>query len=224
MLVEGYLNDGPLQTEAAVATVQIAKRLSQNNGARAKLALKHLIATLKPGPIREQAQEVINEMEKYEGYILTWEGAGPYSEKGKEGSVIFDTVFAPEKNAKDVKWKRIRRGVGSWDINLEAEFGARDHVAAYLRTQVWSPVETEARLEMGSDDGLKVWVNGKMVHANNTNRGLTPRQDMVKVKFQKGWNELLVKVVDHEGGWSFCCRVRKADGSGFDQLKVEVRR
>lgn len=222
-LVERYLNDERLQTEAASAAVQIANRLRQNDPTRARVALRNVVALVKDSRIRQRAQDVINEMEQYEGYILVWLGSGPYSEKGKQGSDIFKTAFGPEKSGTDVKWKRLTRGVGSWDINLESTFGSKDHCAAYMRTRIFSPVEQDARLELGSDDSIKVWLNGKLIHANNTNRGMSPRQDLVKAKLREGFNELLLKVVDNSGGWSFCCRVRKPDGSALEGLKVEAK-
>jgi HEAT repeat protein len=223
-LVERYLKDKDLQVEAAQAAVQIAKRLRQKDATRARMALENVVSVVKDSRIRRQAQDIINEMEQYEGYILVWFATGPYIEKGKQGRAIFDMVFPPEMaDAKDVKWKRLTRGVGSWDINLEATFGGKNHVGAYMRTSIFSPVEQDARLELGSDDSIKVWLNGKLVHANYANRGMSPRQDLVNVKLRKGANELLLKVVDNEGGWAFCCRVRKPDGSAVEGLKVEAK-
>jgi hypothetical protein len=92
-----------------------------------------------------------------------------------------------------------------------------------MRTQIWSPADQDARLEMGSDDSIKVWLNGKLVHSNYANRGMSPRQNLVDVKLQEGWNELMLKVVDNEGGWGFCCRVRSPDGSALEGLKVEAK-
>lgn len=122
-----------------------------------------------------------------------------------------------------MRWKPLAQGVGSWDINLEVTFGGKDHCAAYMQTHIWSPTEQGARLELGSDDVIKACLNGKLVHANYANRGLSPRQDIVNVKLRSGWNDLLLKVVEHEGGWGFCCRVRKPDGSALDGLKVEAK-
>ncbi|HUS71806.1 MAG TPA: HEAT repeat domain-containing protein [Sedimentisphaerales bacterium] len=223
-LVEGYLKDKQLQTEAAQAAIQIADRLRQNEPTRAKTALKNVVAVVKDSRIRRKAQDVINEMEQHEGYILVWLAAGPYIEKGKESRAIFDMAFPPEKpEAGDVKWKRLTQGVGSWDINLEATFGSRDHCGAYMRTQIWAPENQDARLELGSDDSIKVWLNGKLVHSNYANRGMSPRQDLVDVKLRNGWNELMLKVVDNEGGWAFCCRVRRPDGTALEGLKVEAK-
>jgi len=223
-LVELYLIEDELRNEAAQAAVQIAKRLLQNNPSRARAAMKNVVTVVKDSRIRRQAQDVINEMEQYESYILVWLATGPFVEKGKEGRAIFDKAFPPEDpDAANVKWKRLTQGIGLWDINLEATFGSRDHCGAYMRTQIWSPKNQDARLELGSDDAIKVWLNGKLVHSNYANRGMSPRQDLVDVKLRHGWNELMLKVVDHEGGWTFCCRVRKPDGSSLEGLKVEAK-
>ena len=171
-----------------------------------------------------QAQNILNDMEKYDNYILLWQAAGPYMEKGKESRNIFDKAFPPETpNAKGVEWKKITRGVGSWNINLESTFGSKDHCAAYVRTRIFSPLDQDVQLELGSDDAIKVWLYGKLTHANYQHRGNAPRQDIVKARLQKGWNLLLAKVVDHSGGWEFCCRIRKADGSALDSLKIEAQ-
>jgi hypothetical protein len=226
-LVELYLVEDELQKEAALAAIQIAKRLRQDNPSRAMTAMKHIVTLVKDSRIRQQAQEVINEMEEYEDYVLGWLVSGPYTEKGKESRAIFDMVFAPEDpDAGDARWEHLTQGIGSWDINLEAMFGSfnlRDHCCAYMRAQIWSPVEQDAKLELGSDDAIKAWLNDKLIHSNYTIRGLSPRQDIVDIKLREGWNKLMLKVVDHEGGWAFCCRLRKTDGSALEGLKVEAK-
>ena len=65
---------------------------------------------------------------------------------------------------------------------------------AYLRTKVWSPKEQKAKLELGSDDGVKVWLNGQLVHANNAERPAVPGQDKADVTLKEGSNPMLVKL------------------------------
>ena len=138
-------------------------------------------------------------------------------------AALFSIAYPPEKGDKNVEWKRVTKGLEAWGINLEATFGSIDNCACYLRTSVFSPVDQEARLEMGSDDGLAVWLNGSQVHANNANRGMTAGQDVVKVKLKKGWNVLMAKVVDNSAQWAFCCRIRSAAGAAIEGLKVEAK-
>ena len=55
---------------------------------------------------------------------------------------------------------------------------------------------------VGSDDAVKVWLNGKLVHNNPINRGAHDYQDTFPVRLKKGENVLLVAVYEFWGGWS----------------------
>ena len=56
--------------------------------------------------------------------------------------------------------------------------------------------------KVGSDDSVKVWFNGEVVHNNPVNRGAGNFQDDFKVNLVAGPNVLLVKVSERGGGWS----------------------
>lgn len=58
----------------------------------------------------------------------------------------------------------------------------------------------EARV--GSDDSIKVWMNGEVEHTNAVNRGAQDFQDTFDVDIKKGDNVLMVKVCERGGGWS----------------------
>jgi hypothetical protein len=107
-------------------------------------------------------------------------------------------------------WQKI--GGVSGLVNLATLAGGGDNAAAYLRTRLRSEGERKAVLEIGSDDGVKVWLNDKVVHANNASRGVSPGQDKVAVTFNDGWNNLLVKVTNGGGDWGVCVRVADAQG------------
>jgi hypothetical protein len=93
---------------------------------------------------------------------------------------------------------------------------------AYLKTQITSGRDQAAQLEIGSDDGVKVWLNDKVVHGINVIRGCTPWEDKVKVRLNRGVNRLLLKVTQGAGEWSACCRVRMPDGAPLDGVTVVV--
>ena len=67
-----------------------------------------------------------------------------------------------------------------------------------------------------------MWLNGKVVHANNTFRGLQPGSDKVEVTLNQGWNQLLFKVTQLNQGWAFCARLLTTDGHHLDGLKFEA--
>jgi hypothetical protein len=77
-------------------------------------------------------------------------------------------------------------------------------------------------LEIGSDDGIKVWLNGKLIHGNNASRGCTPGEDKIRTELDEGWNRLLLKVTQGGGEWSACARFRTPEGDRIDGLKGDV--
>jgi hypothetical protein len=95
-----------------------------------------------------------------------------------------------------------------------------DNRVAYIKTQIVSGQAQEAQLEMGSDDGIKVWLNQKVVHANNSVRPCTPGSDKKKIKLNQGVNTLLLKITQGGGQWAACCRLRAADGKEIQDVIV----
>ena len=79
--------------------------------------------------------------------------------------------------------------------------------AAYAYTTLEREEAGEAVLGLGSDDGVRVWVNGKLVHENIVEREGIMDADIVPVMFRKGKNRILVKVESAGGSWYFKMRV-----------------
>ena len=57
-------------------------------------------------------------------------------------------------------------------------------------------------MRVGSDDAIKVWLNGAVVHNHPVDRGASDFQDTFGVNVVAGENLLLVKVSERGGGWS----------------------
>ena len=77
-----------------------------------------------------------------------------------------------------------------------------DHSAYALITLRSARVQTGVTMRAGSDDSIKVWLNGKVVHRKRMDRGAVDFQDRFKVNLKKGDNLLLVKVSERTGHWS----------------------
>lgn len=151
-------------------------------------------------------------------FIQDWLVCGPYRKAGAAGALaVFDVSFGPEKPGENVQWKAVPR---SEQVNLMALFPGEESCAAYLKAQVIAPVAADALLLMGSDDGVKAWLNGKVVHANNIDRGDVADQDKAPIQLVKGTNELLLKITQGGGGWSARARVVGADGQAIAGLQV----
>ena len=84
-------------------------------------------------------------------------------------------------------------GLGRGDIE--------NHVA-YGYVALDSPREQNTLMYVGSDDAVKVWLNGALVHNNPIDRGANDYQDTFPVALKKGTNILLVAVYEFWGGWS----------------------
>ena len=74
--------------------------------------------------------------------------------------------------------------------------------------------ETQAVLGIGSDDSIKVWLNGKLVHKNLVVRGVIADNDRVPVTFKKGKNQLVLKLLNCGGSWGFACRLLSTEPAG----------
>ena len=78
-----------------------------------------------------------------------------------------------------------------------------DHII-YGSVILDSPSEQLTRMFVGSDDSVKVWLNGELVHKVLSNRGGTNNyEDVFPVTLKQGKNALLVAVDNHgHGGFS----------------------
>jgi HEAT repeat protein len=224
-LAEPMLNEAGIQLEAAKATTKIASALPYAQAESAQAALKMVLAATTDADTRKAAEAALNEIQAGADYITTWQVAGPYLQEGKEYNQLFDIVFPPETpNAASAKWQAIPLGPDikrPWIMDLLKAFGGEQRVA-YARTWVHSDQEQPVLLELGTDDGVKVWLNSTVVHTINVLRGLTPGSDKVNVTLKAGWNSLLLKVTQLNQGWGFCARFRKPDGSHLDGLQFSA--
>ena len=77
-----------------------------------------------------------------------------------------------------------------------------DHSSYALFTFKSDTTRSNVTMRVGSDDAVKVWLNGKVVHNNPTDRGASDFQDRFQVDLRRGENLLMVKVSERTGGWS----------------------
>ncbi|MCX6930117.1 MAG: hypothetical protein NT154_43935, partial [Verrucomicrobia bacterium] len=214
-----------IQLEAAKAATKIASALPYGDAEAARTALKKVLAVITDAGMRNAAEAALKGIEAGADYIVAWQVAGPYFQEGKEYKDLFDIAFPPETaQAVGVKWQVLPLGSEPqrpWIMDLLKALGGEQRVA-YARTWVHCDQEQAARLELGADDGVKVWLNHTVVHANNTFRGIQPGSDKVNVTLKAGWNPVLLKVTQFNAGWAFCARFVKPDGSHLEGLRFDA--
>jgi hypothetical protein len=127
---------------------------------------------------------------------------GPYPNDGDAG---LDKPFLDETRPPG-KWRKIESGDM---LDFLPLFDRRHEGVAYAHVFVHAPERRAARLWFGSDDGVKMWVNGSPVFARHEHRACAPDQDRVDVVLSKGWNRVLFKVDQGGGAWGVTLRLEE---------------
>ncbi|MDP8218853.1 MAG: discoidin domain-containing protein [Candidatus Theseobacter exili] len=155
-------------------------------------------------------------------YIRNWLLCGPF--KGE--SLLSETI--PNEAATAPKegdfcggkmWKEYNFIQDKLDLEEETAFNYVDRCVGYAFVKINSPKEQYTQLRLGSDDGIRVWLNGIEIIAHDVKRALNKDEDRVMIVLKKGENNLLVKVSDFYAGYGFAARICNPDGSEIEGLK-----
>ena len=97
-----------------------------------------------------------------------------------------------------------------------------DHSSYALFTFKSDTVLNGTTMHVGSDDAIKVWLNGEVVHTNPVNRGASGFQEAFPVNLAAGNNLLMVKVSERSGGWSMFVGIDTVSvDDGIDTVSVD---
>jgi len=220
-LVEPLLADPAVRAEAELALLGIARAVAGARPDAAVAALAKLVRSSKNAATRKQARQIVQATKQIGEYVVAWQVSGPYLEEGKAAAQLFGIAFPPEKGGGD--WRLLPLGPPSqpWMLDLAGALGAGDHRVCYVRTWLHSEKAQAARLEFGTDDGNKVWLNGKLVHAKNVGGAAVPGGYRANVALRQGWNALVLKITQWSGPWQFCLAVRGREGGRLDDVQTD---
>ncbi|UCF34125.1 MAG: hypothetical protein JSV78_02225, partial [Phycisphaerales bacterium] len=224
-LLEPFLAEPDLSSEAAAAMIHVAEGLLPAQWPAARDILQLLSDRGAVAGVSRQFEAATKRLQEFGDFITDWRVAGPYMVQETEGNELLDVSFPPEQpGAEGVVWKKQPVTADPsryWFIDLLESVGG-EHRAAYLQTRVYSPREQSALLEVGSDDGIAVWLNGASVHKNKVLRVCGRGQDKIEVSLREGWNDLLLKVTNNGGGWGASARVRALDGGSLKRVYAKA--
>jgi hypothetical protein len=146
----------------------------------------------------------------------TWLVNGPFTALGAYDPMKHE--FIPGESTFTAK-----PGVENWSqplyftndqIMLNDYFGqegkSTDNVVSYAFTYVVSPADQAAELWVGSDEAIKMYLNGHVVYDFEGVREFAGREcykDTVTVALQKGRNRLLVKALQTLGNYNFSVNI-----------------
>lgn len=161
--------------------------------------------------------------------LTKWHVIGPFANENEKG---FEKVFSPEEtpgaidlsfqdvgtDGKSVSWRavdaKVEGNIAAFDLQAFCKkYGYRGNdLVVYLATTIHSPKEGKAILALGSEDGVKVWVNGQLVHKHFVRRPATPGADRVSIPLKKGSNLMLIKLEQISAGGAFIASVIGDEG------------
>lgn len=157
-------------------------------------------------------------------YIPDWYVVGPFPNpvKNKGLRIGIDEVYQPEKSidlnavykgyqSRPVKWINVKTPADGF-VMLNNPTHQNRLVVNYAVTYIFSPVNKNFFLFIGSDDGIKVFFNEKQVYRFLGTRLAQPDQGEVLISVKEGWNKLLLKVENNSGVTGFYARIRDPEG------------
>lgn len=159
----------------------------------------------------------------HRAYVPEWYMIGPFPNPrdAKLNRLGLDAVYPPEKkidleetyvgvNGQKIRWTLDKAPAhGRMDLY---KYDPYELVVVYALTYIYSPTDRASTLMLGTDDGVKVFLNDTQVHRLLAIRVAAPDQDRVPLALKKGWNKLLLKIENNFGGYNFYARLLDPDG------------
>ncbi|HVR85208.1 MAG TPA: hypothetical protein VMU54_12905, partial [Planctomycetota bacterium] len=164
---------------------------------------------------------------------VEWLVVGPFSNRGIDEvlppEILLDPAAPMPGKVGEVLWKKRLpelRAAGSGRaavFDFKSLFTRNTQMIAYAAIHVKAPLAMDALLHVGSDQGVKVWANGTVIHRRESARGLKMDEDKVPFRLLQGWNLLLFKVTQGNQEWGLSARItddslRPIDGLEYDPV------
>lgn len=129
-----------------------------------------------------------------------WYFIGPFI---NEKQSVYSYSFEPEKkvdliqsfNNGKLRWVK----KSDWKDGNQHIFNSFDpkvHHASYIYREIEALHDTTFTIHLGSNDGYKIFVNGKFVQGEDISRSLAVDDSEIKVLLEKGLNQLLIKITN----------------------------
>lgn len=86
-------------------------------------------------------------------------------------------------------------------LDIGELFSNAEWSVAYVYTE-FNSTGGEWFLHAGSDDGLRLWLNGELIVDDHTHRAISPHDAVRRVNLREGKNRILAKICQGSGGWA----------------------
>jgi HEAT repeat protein len=217
------IDNQAVRGEAAMAAVKIGEAVMGSAPQAVASAMEQVVKAAPNDATRKQAQQVLARAKQLGSGILGWQIAGPYTKQNVRFWQLCNLAFAPEKEGEQAEWRicPVKTKGKTHILMLHEILGQGDNRTAYVRTWLVADKATDARLEAGSDDGIKIWLNGKAIHENRQGGACEPGEHKKNVRLKQGANALMLKITNDSGPWEFSARIVGRDGKPLEGVTVD---
>ena len=120
-------------------------------------------------------------------------------------------------------WKQVATADNRY-IDLAKALAYPSNCAGYAHVYVYTASARSAQLWTGSDNGIKIWLNGAVIRTVDSGRGYAADQDKTAISLKAGWNKLLVKVSQYGGNWGFSAKICDSLGKAVTGLSYSINK
>jgi type 1 glutamine amidotransferase len=149
-----------------------------------------------------------------QGFVTNWWIIGPFPNANHEAwgkrhfpeeEIVLDKQY--DLDGQKLAWQFHHTTNLDGVVALDQVLSPTDNKAAYMYAQVASPAAQQVKFKVGSDDAIKVWLNGQQVFANDVERGVEIDSDVFEASLKQGPNDILVEVFNGGGDWGAVLRI-----------------
>jgi len=176
-------------------------------------------------PATWQAQVHVGPTPLPTGVVRQWLVLGPFPDPdytGLESATIPEPQTQPSHGAQPGPdgWQSV--SANSPYLDFAHTFTPNTDVLAYAHVYLHVPRGTNCALVFGSDDGIRIWLNGELLYSLRVRRAANPNQTTLPITLKAGWNRLLVKVDQGVGGWGCYLRLETRDGKPLPDVLTSL--
>lgn len=165
------------------------------------------------------ASEVLTEMAKRAGCLVTWSIVGPLPDHDRlmtsdlvDPTKPVDVSKPIQVDGQSFSWKPLNVDDVSGKVDFARTFENDGSLGAYLYAELVSDREQNAQFKIGSNDECFIHLNGEKVFEFARGRVWEPDQNEAFVTIKKGVNRILMKVLNSGGAWASSLRITNLDG------------
>ncbi|MCE9559815.1 MAG: DUF1549 domain-containing protein, partial [Armatimonadetes bacterium] len=179
--------DEPLDGNIALPPPVIQAPLPEQE--KALIKMESRLSTLRGTVDPRTAAKWFRENHRLPEIAQKWELSPVYISSSFDKA--FDEAQPGEPGQAEAKWNPLAFEIGQ-DVPGIIK---KDSAFMYIRGKLQPKSSQKLAVRILSDDAVKVWLNGKLIHSNKTSRGLKDGSDLVQLELKAGENELIAKVV-----------------------------